>query len=104
MIGVIFFWIHYIIAIVLLYNILRCVYIKSEETVPTSHSYIRRYVATENDERLKYPLWIIILLILVLFIPVINIVVYSLRMLSITNEAFGGDERYYCRSFLTKKY
>ena len=98
MLGMILFWIHYIIAMILLYHLLRCIYVKTK-----SCEY--GYEISDLDERLKQPLFVIILLIIVFFIPVLNILVFSGCMCRyLINEGNQKYNKYYCKSFLTKKY
>ena len=54
------FTILYIIAIVLLYHALRCIYVKEKYT--SNRWGERSYEISESDKRLKHPLWRILLL------------------------------------------
>ena len=94
MIGVILFWIDYIIAAILLYTILRC-----------SYNYVlgphNKYVLSET--RKKHPLWFIILFGLVFLIPVINIIVLITYIGGTASATCKGDRIYY-KSFLFKEY
>ena len=86
--GVFLFLTHYVIAATLLYTILFC----SHET-----EYVnRKFVA--KKERMKYPLWAILVGITIFFIPILNIIAYIIYI----GAASGNDEIYF-DSFLTKK-
>ena len=61
--GVVIFWLHYIIAGILLYHILRCIYVKQRTS---KNPYNAIYERTSEDKRLKHPLWLVLLFILVL--------------------------------------
>lgn len=102
MFGVILFWLLYIVSAILLYHILRCIYVK---TVDSSNGYRKKYKRTDKDEKLKYPLWVILLLLLVFFIPFINFIVYT-AFLCAKLICENGDEYnpYYCKSIFTRKY
>jgi len=103
MLGIIIFWIHYVVAAILLYHLLRCIYVKGESYKTT---YRTVYKISDLDKRLKQPLFVIILLIIVFFIPVLNILVFSGGMCKylVTTEGDSDYNKYYCKSFLTKKY
>lgn len=102
MFGIILFWIHYVIAAILLYHNLRCIYVKAE---CNNASNYKTYKITENDERLKQPLWIIILFFIVLFIPGLNLFVYIAYLSARLINGFGSKyNKYYCKSIFTKKY
>lgn len=96
--GILIFWIHYIIAGIFLYLILRCIYIKGEHNRGT-------YTKTNEDIRLKHPLWAIILFLFVFMIPVFNLAVYITYLLQMTVDMNGNDKcRYYCKSIFNKEY
>lgn len=99
--GILLFWLQYIIAAVLLYNILRCIRIGTKNYVTGKSPYElkKEIIKSNDDKRLKHPLWLIILLCVVLFIPVVNILIYLVYLSNVTNR-----EEYYLRSFLTIKY
>ena len=103
MFGVILFWIHYIIAGIVLYHDLRCIYVKSQcGTIKYGN---KLYKITENDERLKLPLWGIILLFIAFLIPVFNIIACSAYLCGrLINENGSEYNKYYCKSIFTKKY
>ena len=102
MFGVILFWLHYIIAGVILYHILRCLYIKGDVD---KTSYRHRYHKTDKDERLKHPLWSILLFLFSFIIPIFNIIVFTIYLLYMTIDIDGNDNcRYYCKSFFNKEY
>lgn len=96
MFGTILFWAQYIVAIVLLYTILRCSY---------KYTIVKKEYQKSN-ERVKFPLWIIILLIIVLFIPIFNLIIYVSYMIRATSKPLYGEnkDRVYYKSFLTKEY
>ena len=101
--GILLFWIHYIVAVVLLYHDLFCIYVKTECNNACTY---KTYKITENDERLKQPLWIIILFFIVLFIPGLNLFVYIAYLCAKLINDFGSSKynKYYCKSIFTKKY
>ena len=90
------FWIHYIIAGILLYTIL----INSYEYIPYKDGYITKY--KPGNERVKFPLWLIILFSIVFFIPILNIIVFASYM--VIRSSDFEEHRVYYKSFLTKKY
>ena len=96
MFGIVLFWTHYIVAVVLLYTILRCSY---------KYTIIKKEYQKSN-ERVKFPLWIIILFIIVLFIPILNLIVYVSYMIKATSKPMYdvNKNRVYYKSFLTKEY
>ena len=94
MIGVILFWLHYIVAVILLYTILKGSYVLKEG---------KRYnECIKTDERQKYPLWLILVFIIAVFIPVLNLGFY-IAFISVTSHPIDGDGIYY-KNFLTKEY
>jgi len=95
MIETILFWITYIIAALLLYTII----FKTYDKTKVEDKYISRYEITNNDVRHKYPLWLILLGIIIYFIPVFNIIIYAGFMCIYASEC-----DVYFKSFLTKKY
>ena len=101
MFGVFLFWIHYIVAIIILYTILRCSY----KYVAVKKEY-RNYEYKKSNERVKFPLWIILLFIAILFIPVVNLIIYIAYMIKSTNAPLYdiNNNRVYYKSFLTKEY
>jgi uncharacterized membrane protein YdjX (TVP38/TMEM64 family) len=102
MFGIILFWFTYILSAILLYHILRCIYIKQID----NNKYGRKtYKRTDDDKRLKYPLWVILLLFLIFFIPFLNLIVY-VGHLCFRLICEDGDEHnpYYCKSIFTQKY
>ena len=102
MFGIILFWLHYIIAGILLYHILRCIYVKQK----TNKSlYNVTYERTSEDERLKHPLWLVLIFIAVFLVPILNIVVLPIY-LAFRVICENGEDRnpYYCKSLFTKKY
>jgi uncharacterized membrane protein len=102
MFGVIIFWLHYIIAGILLYHILRCIYVKQK----TSKSiYNATYERTSEDKRLKHPLWLVLLFILAFCIPIINILSFGIYLtFRMVNESGSTYNPYYCKSIFTKEY
>lgn len=87
MCGIVLFWLMYIISGLSVYTVLRCAYKidKFEET----------------DERVKHPLWFILLLIIVFLIPIVNI---SIPIMTILFYQMDDCREYYYKSFLTKEY
>ena len=98
------FIILYIIAIILLYHALRCIYVKEKYT--SNRWGERSYEISESDKRLKHPLWRILLFIIILFIPILNIIVYLIFILSkvLNDHGYSQYSHYYLKSFLTKEY
>ena len=102
--GILIFWIHYIIAGIFLYLILRCIYIKGENSKGMYSSY-KIYTKTDKDIRLKHPLWAIILFLFAFIIPILNLIVFTVYLLNMTVNTDGSDYcKYYCKSFFNKEY
>lgn len=98
MFGTILFWLHYIIAAIILYHILRCLYVKGNVKDNTYHK-------TDNDERLKHPLWLVLIFFTVLLVPVFNLIALTAYLGFRVICEYGEDRNpYYCKSALTKKY
>ena len=79
---------HYVIAAILLYTILFC----SHET-----EYVNREWGAKK-ERMKYPLWAVLIGIIIFFVPIVNIVAYIVYI-----GATSSNDDIYFDSFLTKK-
>ena len=94
MIGIILFWLHYIVAVILLYTILKGSYVLKE-----GKRYNERI---KTDERQKYPLWLILVFIFAVFIPILNLGFY-IAFIAVTSHPIDGDGIYY-KNFLTKEY
>lgn len=97
-IGILLYFASFIVAIILYYHILRCIYIK--EKVGWD-----KYEITEKDIRLTHPLWAIILFTIILFVPVLNLfvfVAYLARRLVYYDNA--NRNPYYCKSIFTKEF
>ena len=94
MIGIILFWLHYIVAVILLYTILKGSYVLKE-----GKRYNERI---KTDERQKYPLWLILVFIFAVFIPILNLGFY-IAFIAVTSHPIDGDGTYY-KNFLTKEY
>lgn len=94
MFGIILFWLHYIVAVILLYTILKGSYVLKE-----GKRYNERI---KTDERQKYPLWLILVFIIAVFIPILNLGFY-IAFISVTSHPIDGDGIYY-KNFLTKEY
>ena len=84
--GILIFWIQYIIAFILLYHVLGCIYEKN------------------TDIRLKSPLYLIILLTLATFIPFVNIIILIGRLVHLCSLHYYDRPDYYCKSIFTKEY
>lgn len=97
MIGIIFFWISYIVAGILLYTIVFHTYEKTE--IETKYGFTK-YITTDKDIRHKYPLWLILIGIIVFFVPVLNVFLFTMFMALYPGE----DRNVYFNSFLNKKY
>lgn len=98
MFGIFLFWLQYVIAAILLYTILRCSY--KYKYVEKAGSWNK--IQVKSDEKVKFPLWLIILFIMVLFIPIFNLMIFIPFMIIKTGS--DVDERIYYKSFLTKEY
>jgi hypothetical protein len=98
MFGLFLFWIHYIIAGLLLYTLLRCSYKYVE--VKDKDSWRTRF--EKSNEKAKFPLWLILLFIIAFFIPVINLITIVSYMAIMAGSEI--DNRIYYKSFLTKEY
>jgi ABC-type Fe3+ transport system permease subunit len=94
--GIFLFYLHYIVAVILLYHILICVYEKSRLNRYES------YIISDQDKRHKLPLWGIILLIVTLFIPVVNLIAFGVYLGTVVNEF--KDPPCYIKSVFTKKF
>lgn len=94
MIGIIIFWLDYIICGLALYSFVFCRY-KLVEVVKEGYHYKTEWKPT--DERIKTPLWQMLLLILLYIIPGLNILILPVMALHYT------DNHYYYKSFLTKE-
>ena len=99
--GIFIFWLHYIIAFILLWHILHCIYVKKGKSDRWGNKVYER---TEDDKRMKHPLWLVLIFIMILCIPILNIVVFVPYLLF---RALGdnGDERnpHYIKSIFTKQ-
>ena len=97
MIGIILFWLHYILAGVLLYTILRCSYkyVKTE-----NRNWRTEYI--KSEEKAKFPLWLILIFICIFFIPVVNLLTFISFM--VIKSGTEVNQRLYYKSFLTKEY
>jgi len=105
MIGTILFWLQYIVAVICLYHITNCIYVKGNKQ-ERSRSYNRfEYSRTDQDKKLKHPLWLLIIFFAVLLIPILNIIVFVSYLLHRTCCEDGEDYNpYYCKSVFTNKY
>ena len=99
--GVILFWIHYVIAFILLWHILRCIYVKKGKSDKWGNNVYER---TKDDKRMTHPLWLVLVFIMVLCVPILNIIVFiSYLLFRALND--NGDEKnpYYIKSIFTKQ-
>ena len=94
--GIILFWILYFVSGLCLYTILRGMYIR-KQIKKDRYPY---YEFEETNERYKLPLWLIIILIIVFFVPGLNICLGFWIWFSLLPD----DREYYYKTFLTKKY
>lgn len=94
MIGIILFWLHYIVAVILLHTILKGSYVLKKGKRFDEH--------IKTDDRQKYPLWLILVFIFAVFIPILNLAFY-ITFISVTSHPIDGDGIYY-KNFLTKEY
>ena len=102
MFGIILFWLHYIIAAIILYHILRCLYVKGNAS---GNGYRNTYHKTDNDERLKHPLWLVLIFFTVFLVPILNLIALPAYLAFRVICEDGEDKNpYYCKSALTKKY
>lgn len=99
--GVFIIWLHYVIAVILLWHILRCIYVKKGKSDRWGNNVYER---TEDDKRMKHPLWLVLVFIMVLCIPVLNIIVF-IPYLLFRALCERGDERnpHYIKSIFTKQ-
>ena len=99
--GVFIFWLHYIIAFILLCHILFCIYVKKGKSDRWGNNVYER---TEDDKRMKHPLWLVLVFIMVLCIPILNIIVF-IPYLIFRALCERGDEKnpYYIKSIFTKQ-
>ena len=99
--GVFIFWLHYVIAFILLWHILRCIYVKKSKSDNWEDNVYER---TEDDKRMKHPLWLVLIFIIVLCIPILNITVFVPYLL-FRALSDRGDKRnpYYIKSIFTKQ-
>lgn len=99
--GIFIFWLHYIIAFILLWHIFRCIYVKKDKLDKWGNKVYER---TEDDKRLKHPLWLILVFIMILCIPILNIIGF-IPYLVFRALSYNGDERnpYYIKSIFTKQ-
>ena len=89
---------NYIISLILLYFILKRIYVKQLIYKGTYREY-NKYQKTENDKRLKHSLIFIILLIIIFFIPLLNILIYISYLASkLCNEDGKIHNPYYIKS------
>lgn len=95
MIGMIFFWLDYIICGLALYSFIFCRY----KSIKLDYNYAEhKYDKECTNVRIKTPLWGVLLLTLLWFIPVLNIIITIPFMLIHYNES-----NYCYKSFLTKE-
>ena len=100
--GIILFYLHYLIALVLLDTITMRIYVKGNVD---NSNYNTKYYKTDNDVRRKLPLWLLLLLAFVFIIPVINLIVYSVYLgFTVYSNSEDNYNKYYVKSFLTKEY
>lgn len=99
--GVFIVWLHYTIAFILLWHILCCIYVKKGKPDEWGNKVYER---TEDDKRLKHPLWLVLVFIMVLCIPILNIIVF-IPYLLFRALCERGDERnpHYIKSIFTKQ-
>lgn len=96
--GILLYFASFIVAIILYYHILRCIYIKKKVSW-------EKYEITDEDERLKHPLWYIILFTIILFIPLINLFVFIAYLTKRLVYYDNADRNpYYCKSIFTKEF
>ena len=100
--GVFIFWLHYVIAFILLWHILCCIYVKKGKSDRWGNKV---YEKTEDDKRLKHPIWIVALFILILCVPVLNLMVFVAYLIYRAFIDNGSDinNPYYIKSLFTKK-
>ena len=94
--GIFLFYLHYIVAVILLYHILFCVYEKSRS------SRYESYTISDYDKKHKLPLWGITLLIGALFIPIVNLITFGVYLGAVVSEF--DDPPCYIKSVFTKKF
>ena len=100
--GIFIFWLHYVIAFVLLWHILRCIYVKKDKPDRWGNDVV--YEITEDDKRMKHPLWLILVFITVLCIPILNIIVFIPYLLFRALCEDGNEKNpHYIKSIFTKQ-
>lgn len=99
--GVFIFWLHYVIAFILLWHILRCIYVKKGKADRWGNTIYER---TEDDKRMKHPLWLVLIFIMVLCTPFVNIAIFVPYLL-FRALCENGDARnpHYIKSIFTKQ-
>lgn len=91
-------YIIYIISLILLYFILKRIYVK-QLIYKGTYSEYNKYQKTENDKKLKHSLIFIIFLIIIFFIPLLNIIIYiTYLMIRLCNENGKINNPYYIKS------
>jgi len=97
--GIFLFWFSYIIAGIFLYNILFNIYTKTVARKTSHYGYSSsEYEITENDKKLKHPLWLVIVFCIVFLIPIVNIFVFAGYL-----AGKSCDDKYYVKSVFTKE-
>ena len=88
----------YIISLILLYFILKRIYVK-QLIYKGTYLEFNKYQKTENDKRLKHSLITIIFLIIIFFIPLLNIITYIFYLaIRLNNEHGKIHNPYYIKS------
>ena len=80
--GVILFWVHYVIAFILLWHILRCIYVKKDKSDRWGNKVYER---TEDDKRMKHPLWLVLIYLELQVIMVMKEILITLNLYLLNN-------------------
>lgn len=100
-----FIIITYIISFILLYFIIKKIYVK-QLIYKGAYKAYNRYQKTESDKKLKHNVYEIILFIILSLIPILNIVFLSIYLTMRLNSEYGKEHNpYYIKSeFIDKLF
>ena len=99
--GIFIFWLHYIIAFILFWHIFRCIYVKKGKSNRWGNNV---YEKTEDDKRMKHPLWLVLIFIMILCVPILNLIVFTIYLVAHAFCENGDIENpYYIKSIFTKQ-
>lgn len=102
MCGIILFWLMYIVSAIIIYHLISCIYVKGR--VDSGH-YRNKYFKTNEDKRLKHPLYFIVLMFVCFVFPIVNIgIPLACLLYRVCSEDGQEHNKYYCKSIFTKEY